>query len=67
MLIKLGRRVRSLRTARSFTQEELARRAQLDAKHVQTIEAGKSNVTVSTLLGLADALACSISDLFSES
>jgi hypothetical protein len=31
---------------------------------VQTIEAGEANVTVSTLLGLADALGCGVGDLF---
>jgi transcriptional regulator with XRE-family HTH domain len=63
-LAKLGRRVRELRLAREFTQEELARRAQLDPKHVQTVEAGKSNVTVATLLALSDALGCRLPDLF---
>ncbi len=51
-LAKLGRRVREMRAARDLTLEELARRAQLDPKHFQTIEAGDSNVTVSTLFGL---------------
>jgi transcriptional regulator with XRE-family HTH domain len=53
-----------LRLARELTHDELARRAQIDAKHVQTIETGGSNVTVSTLLGLAGALGCGVSDLF---
>lgn len=56
--------MRELRTARDLTQEELARRAQLDPKHVQYIEAGNSNATVSTLLGLADGLGCTLADLF---
>jgi transcriptional regulator with XRE-family HTH domain len=63
-LVKLGRRVRELRLAQELTQEELARRSLLDPKHVQTIERGGSNVTVSTLLGLADALGCGVADLF---
>jgi transcriptional regulator with XRE-family HTH domain len=63
-LRKLGRRVRELRAQRELTQEELGRLAQLDPKHVQVIEAGGSNVTVSTLLGIAEALGCGIPDLF---
>lgn len=63
-LRRLGSRVRGLRKAASLSQEELARRAQLDPKHVQTVEAGEANVTVSTLLGLADGLQCEIADLF---
>jgi transcriptional regulator with XRE-family HTH domain len=63
-LARLGNRVRDLRTTKGYTQEQLAVRAQLDPKHVQAIEAGGSNVTVSTLLGLADGLGCEISELF---
>jgi transcriptional regulator with XRE-family HTH domain len=64
VLARLGAKVRELRTHQGYTQEELARRAQLDAKHLQTIEVGKSNATVSTLIALANALGCSLSDLF---
>jgi transcriptional regulator with XRE-family HTH domain len=53
-----------LRSALEITQEELARRARLDAKHIQAIEAGDANVTVSTLLGLAVGLECDVADLF---
>jgi transcriptional regulator with XRE-family HTH domain len=56
--------VKRLRVASDLTQEELARAALLDPKHVQAIEAGGTNVTVSTLLGLADGLGCGIADLF---
>lgn len=56
MLTQLGTRVRKLRRDRKLTQEELARRAQLDPKHVQAIEAGGTNLTVASLLGLAVAL-----------
>jgi transcriptional regulator with XRE-family HTH domain len=64
VLARLGAKVRELRTQQGYTQEELARRAQLDAKHVQTIEAGRANATVSTLVALADALGCGVRDLF---
>lgn len=63
-LKKLGRRVREMRLARDLTQEDLARGAEIDPKHLQDIEAGRSNPTVSTLLGIADALRCSIAELF---
>lgn len=56
--------MRALRSALEITQEELARRARLDAKHIQAIEAGDANVTVSTLLGLAVGLECDVADLF---
>ena len=64
VLARLGTKIRQLRVAQGYSQEELARRAQLDPKHLQTIEGGKSNATLSTLVALADALGCSLPELF---
>jgi transcriptional regulator with XRE-family HTH domain len=61
---RLGKRIRALREAKGLTQEELATRAQLDAKHIQTIEAGKTNTTVASLVGIAAALDGRLTDLF---
>ena len=63
VLAKLGARIRDLRVEKGYSQEELARRARIDSKHLQTLEAGKSNATLSTLVALADALGHSLSDL----
>ena len=65
-LVRLGRRVRSLRTDRGLTQAKLAEVAELDEKHLQVIERGETNVTVSTLLALAKALEVSLSEMFEE-
>lgn len=42
----LGRRIRQLRHAAGFTQEELARRAGVDWKHLGTIERGEQNASL---------------------
>jgi DNA-binding XRE family transcriptional regulator len=63
-LRKLGARVRELRQVCDFTQEELAGRAGLDPKHLQEIEAGKSNATMATVIGIADAVGISLTELF---
>jgi len=63
---RLGERVRKLRLEALLTQEQLAGRAKLDAKHVQSIETGVGNPTTSTLLALARALDSTIADLFSS-
>lgn len=63
-LRRLGRRVRELRIERGLTQEEAAAAAALDAKHFQAIEAGQSNVTMATLVGVTSALGVSLSQLF---
>ncbi len=61
---RLGRRIRALRIEAGLTQEAAAERARLDYKHLQAIEAGQSNVTVASLVGIAKALRVSVADLF---
>lgn len=63
-LERLGERVRTLRTERGLTQARLAEIAQLDDKHLQVIEHGGTNLTVSSLLGLATALDVTLAELF---
>jgi transcriptional regulator with XRE-family HTH domain len=62
-LRRLARRLRALRRERGLTQEEAAHRAGVDAKHFQEIEAGRINVTMATLLGIAGAFGMSLSEL----
>jgi len=59
----LGERVRSIRIERGWTQELAAERMQMDLKHLQKVEAGKLNVTLATLLRLADGLGVSVERL----
>lgn len=68
---QLARTVRSRRKQLGLTQDELARRAELDRTTVQALEAGKSdlknnrnaNPKTQTLLHLAEALQMPIGDL----
>jgi transcriptional regulator with XRE-family HTH domain len=53
-----------LRTAGELTQEGLAGRARLDAKGVQAIERGRTNVTMASLVAIAKALRVSLEELF---
>lgn len=55
--LKLGRRIKELRTKRRMTQEELSGAAEIDYKYLQTIE-GKNppNVKLETLEKIAKAL-----------
>jgi ribosome-binding protein aMBF1 (putative translation factor) len=63
-LARLGKRVRRLRLEKEFSQEDLAERASLDAKHVQAIEAGQANITFASLVGIAKALGVKLAELF---
>jgi transcriptional regulator with XRE-family HTH domain len=47
--------VRALRAQAGWTQAETAERANIDAKHMQSIEAGSGNVTLRVLAALAAA------------
>ena len=63
-LVRLGRRIRSLRTVAELTQEQAAERSKLDVKHWQDIEAGRTNPTVATLHGIAKAVGVKLAELF---
>jgi transcriptional regulator with XRE-family HTH domain len=53
---RLGSNVRSKRTASSLTVKKAAKRAQMNPRHWQKIEAGQSNTTLFTLARIAEAL-----------
>ena len=60
----LGLRVRQLRLAQKWTLEGAAEAANLDLKHLQKIEAGKLNVTLVTLVRLAEGFGVPMNSLF---
>lgn len=62
--LRIARRIRCLRVNGSLTQESLAQRAGLASRHLQKIEAGEVNVTLDSLVKLANALEVDLSELF---
>ena len=62
----LGSAVRVRRRALSLSQEEFAEKVDCHRNFVGRIERGEQNPTVDTLLKVARALRCKISDLFFE-
>lgn len=63
-LIALGKRIKSLRLERKISQTEIAYRCGFDKSNYNTIESGKRNPTVLSLLKIANALDVSIIELF---
>jgi transcriptional regulator with XRE-family HTH domain len=59
--------VRELRTARGWSQEEFAHRAELDRTYVSGIERGRRNPTLDVIVGLAETLEVETADLFPPS
>lgn len=64
-LIALGRRVADRRAAADppLTQEALAAKASLGARHIQDVEHGRSNVTLATLRAIATGLDTTVAEL----
>lgn len=65
-LIALGGAIRASRLQLGFSQEELALRAGLDRGYMGRVERGDNNVTVLTLVRIADALGHTAGTLLSE-
>ena len=59
----LGQRVRRLRIARGWSQEDLAERCQRHFTYIGRVERGEQNVTVQVLSDIASALSVSVADL----
>lgn len=58
-----GEHLRELRTARSLTQGQLAERCGTSISAISNFEAGNNSPTLGTLVRLADALECNVSEL----
>ena len=63
---KFGAAVRTRRRATGLSQEEFAEKVDCHRNFVGRIERGEQNPTVDTLVRIARALRCKISDLFFE-
>jgi len=60
----VGMRVRQLRNDAGLTLEQASAQMDIDLKHLQKVEAGQLNVTLVTILRIADGLGVAPSVLF---
>ena len=60
---QVGARIRELRNARGWSQEELAERAGLHSTFIGQVERGERNLALSNLKKLADAFELSLSEM----
>ncbi|MFL6305866.1 MAG: helix-turn-helix domain-containing protein [Candidatus Sulfotelmatobacter sp.] len=63
LLLKVGKRVRNLRTDRGWSQEELADRSGVNRSYMSRVELGKSDVSLSVLHKIARPLGLSLAEL----
>ena len=62
--ILLGRRIRSLRNVKGWTQQELGDRADINYKFLGEIERGQQNPSFNILVKIAVALGVNLPELF---
>jgi transcriptional regulator with XRE-family HTH domain len=62
-LVKLGERIRAARQELSWSQEDLADKAEIDRSYIGGVERGERNVSFTTLCKIASALGSNVSRL----
>ena len=62
--IKIGNRIKELRTAKEISQAELGKMCEKDEQHIELIENHKVSVNVYTLYIIADALKVELKEFF---
>ncbi len=60
----LGVRVKEIRNKKGVTQERLSEMVGINPKYLSSIERGKENPTLNTVLKLAETLGVSLDELF---
>jgi len=60
----VGRRIKELRAEKNMSQQDLAAKCNFEKSNMSRLEAGRVNVTLSTLQKVADALGVKIIELF---
>jgi transcriptional regulator with XRE-family HTH domain len=66
-LLGFGGNLRRARVRRKITQEGLAERADLNLRTVQRIEAGETNILITTAMRLRRGIGCPWKELLPES
>ena len=63
-LVALGKRIKELRLQKKISQTEIAYRCGFDKSNYNTIESGKRNPTITSLLKIAKALDIQLIEFF---
>lgn len=61
----IGARIKELRAKKGITQERLSERMEINPKYLSSIERGKENPTLNTLIKLSESLEVDIGEIFS--
>ena len=61
----IGARIKEIRSKRGITQDQLSERMEINPKYLSSIERGKENPTLNTLINLSRSLEINIDEVFS--
>lgn len=64
LCVRVGRKIRILRTQREWTQIMLADHASLTREHIAELEAGRKEAGIRTLARIAEAFELTLSEFF---
>lgn len=56
LLIAIGKNIKKIREEKNISQAELAARCNYEKSNMSRIESGKTNLTIGTLLNIAESL-----------
>ncbi len=62
----IGARIKDIRNKQGITQEQLSERVGINTKYLSSIERGKENPTLNTLLKLTQSLDVNLDEMFSN-
>lgn len=65
-LSNVGKRIKEIRQERGLSVRALARKLETDHSYLSKVENGKVTPSLETLVKIADALQCNVSDFFED-
>lgn len=66
LLKRLGKKIKTLRSRKNMTQNELAIKCEFEKASLSRIESGRTNITVRTLYKISKALDVPIIEMFND-
>mgnify|MGYP001766945659 CR=1 FL=1 len=64
--VRIGLRIKDLRTGKKLSQEQLALKAEIDRTYITSVENGKRNVSIAMIERIIKALDSTYGDFFGE-
>ena len=63
VLMRIGKKIRDLREKKNISQQDLAAICNFEKSNMSRIEAGRTNLTIGTLLKICEALSVKLVDI----